>query len=152
MGKLTMLAAAGNFAVVLVLTTGCMTEPPHAEACVDWVRFEDPQDQFDQAALVIIGKPVKQDGETNMYGYTARTYLVEIETVLKGEQGQKTVLISSTPQTCTGGVSYPDGDPLDTNQRVLVFANKQDNKWSTLTPQQGVLPLTGGTPLPFRSS
>jgi hypothetical protein len=69
----------------------------------------DPQDQFDQAALVAVGKPMRQDGETSIYGYTAQTHLVELETIYKGKAGQETVRISSMPQTCTGGESYPNG-------------------------------------------
>ncbi|MDQ1058773.1 hypothetical protein QFZ23_002674 [Arthrobacter globiformis] len=53
------------------------------------------------------------------------------------------------PQTCTGGESYPNGDPLDTNQRVLIFATEQDREWFTMTPDQGVVPFEQGAPLPF---
>ena len=150
MGKLASLATAGI--AVSVLTGACSAEPPSAVACIDWVHFENPQDQFDQAGLVAVGKPVEQQGETNIYGYRARTHLVEVEAVLKGEPRQETLSITSIPQTCTGGVSYPDGDPLDTNQRVLIFATEQDGKWFTITPWQGVIPFSEGSPLPFESS
>lgn len=151
MGKLTTLAIAG--VAVSVLGTGCsLLGPTTAEACVDWVWFQDRQDQFDQAALVVVGKPVRRDGETSIYGYTAQTHLVEIETIFKGAAGQDTLLISSMPKTCTGWESYPNGDPLDTNQRVIIFATEQDNQWFTMTPDQGVIPFEQGTPLPFERS
>jgi hypothetical protein len=151
MGTLARLAVVGL--TVSFLGTGCsLWDPPRAEACVDWVQFEDPQDQFDQAALVAVGEPVRQDGETSIYGYTAQTHLVKIETIYKGKPGQETVRISSMPQTCTGGESYPKGDPLHTNQRVLIFATEQDDEWFTMTPEQGVIPFKQGTPLPFESN
>ena len=114
---------------------------------MDWVRFETPQDQFDNANLVLIGTPLKQTGETSIYGYNARSHQVEIEKVLKGDPVQGPLRIASMPQTC--GRSYPDGDPLDTNQRVLIFAAKQGTEWFTMTPAQGVMPFPKGTKLPF---
>ena len=59
-----------------------------SETCVDWIHFETPQAQFDQAALVVIGKPVRVDGETLIYGYRANVYVLEVETVLKGDSVQ----------------------------------------------------------------
>jgi hypothetical protein len=151
MGKLATLAFLG--VTVSVMGTGCsFLGPTRGDACVDWVRFADRQDQFTQAALVAVGKLVRPDGETSIYGYTAQTHLVEIETIYKGTAEQDAVRISSMPQTCSGGESYPKGDPLDTNQRVLIFAIQQDHKWFTMTPEQGVIPFEQGTPLPFKSS
>ncbi len=120
-----------------------------AVACVDWVRFETPQDQFDQAGLVLIGKSVSRAGETSIYGHKAATHLVEVEQVLKGELGDGDLRISSMPPTCTVGGSYPEGDPLDPNQRVIIFANMQNGEWFTMTPAQGVLPFPQGAELPF---
>jgi len=150
MGKIARVAVAGT--VVFVLGTGCGSGPTTADACVDWVRFEDPQDQFDKAELVAVGKSLRQDGGTSIYGYAARTHLIEIETVLKGQPSTGLVHVSSMPQTCTGGESYPDGDPLDTDQRVLIYATKQADDWFTMTPDQGVFPYEHGSPLPFQSS
>lgn len=118
-------------------------------ACVDWVRFETPQRQYDKAGLVLIGKPVSRAGETRIYGHKATTHLVEVEQVLKGDPGDGNLRISSMPPTCTGGESYPDGDPLDPNQRVIIFATMQGGDWFTMTPAQGVLPFQQGTELPF---
>ena len=118
-------------------------------ACVDWVRFETPQDQYDKAGVVLIGKSVSRAGETSIYGSKATTHLVEVERVLKGDPGDGNLRISSMPPTCTGGETYPDGDPLDTAQRVIIFATKQGGDWFTMTPAQGVLPFQQGTELPF---
>ncbi|MET3172518.1 UNVERIFIED_ORG: hypothetical protein ABIB52_000342 [Arthrobacter sp. UYCu721] len=119
------------------------------QTCVDWVRFETPQEQYDKAGVVLIGKSVSHAGETSIYGSKATTHLVEVEQVLKGEPGDGNLRISSMPPTCTGGESYPDGDPLDTDQRVIIFATKQGGDWFTMTPAQGVLPFQQGTELPF---
>lgn len=118
-------------------------------ACVDWVRFATPQDQYDNAGIVLIGKSVSRAGETSIYGHKATTHLVEVEQVLKGNPGEGNLRITSTPPTCTVGGSYPDGDPLDTAERSIIFASKQGGEWFTITPAQGVLPFQQGTELPF---
>ena len=118
-------------------------------ACVDWVRFANPQDQYDNAGLVLIGKSVSQAGETTIYGHQATTHLVEVEQVLKGNPGDGNLRITSTPPTCTAGVSYPDGDPLDPAERVIIFANNQGGEWFTMTPAQGVVSFPPGSELPF---
>jgi hypothetical protein len=119
-------------------------------ACVDWVWFGTPQDLYDNAGLVLIGKSVSRAGETTIYGHKAMTHLVEVEHVLKGEPREGNLRISSMPPTCNGGESYPDGDPLDPNQRVIIFAQKQGSEWFTMTPAQGVLPFQQGAELPFQ--
>ena len=132
------------------LASGCSLLPPAtSETCVDWVRFETPQAQFDHAALVLIGKPVRADGETLIYGYEANVHLVEVETVLKGDPGPPPLRIASMPPTCSAGVSYPDGDPLERSRRMLIFATKQEGGWFTQTPAQGAVPFETGKPLPF---
>jgi hypothetical protein len=117
-------------------------------ACVDWVRF-DTRDLYDNAGLVLIGTSVSRAGETTIYGHKAMTHLVEVEQVIKGGPRDGNLRISSMPPTCTGGESYPDGDPLDPNQRVIIFAKKQGGDWFTVTPAQGVLPFPQGAELPF---
>lgn len=119
-------------------------------ACVDWVWFKTPQDQYDKAPVVLIGKPEGQVGETKIYGSKATTHLVEVERVLKGDPGEGNIRISSMPPTCTAGDPYPDGDPLDTAERVIIFATKQGAEWFTMTPAQGVLPFPQGSNLPFQ--
>ena len=149
MGKVISLATAVLLAGVL--GTGCGIIPGSgAETCVDWVWFQTPQAQYDQAEMVLIGRSVGSDGETSIYGYEATTHLIEVERVLKGDPGDGSLRISSTPQTCTGGESYPEGDPLQTDKRVIIFATHQGDEWFTMTPAQGVLPLPEGKEPPFR--
>lgn len=143
-----MLAQA--FILSSVLVTGCSILPGSTtETCVDWVHFETPQEQFDNAAMVLIGKPAGRDGETSAYGYKAQTHLVNVEKILKGDPGVGPVRISSMPQTCGNGESYPHGDPLDSSRRMIIFAAKQGGEWFTMTPAQGVLLYDQGTELPF---
>jgi hypothetical protein len=123
--------------------------PSGGFACVDWVQFETPQNQYDNADLVLIGKSVSRVGETSIYGHKATTHLVVVEQVLKGNPGQGNLHIVSTPPTCTVGGSYPEGDPLDTAERVVIFASKQGDEWLTMTPAQGVLPFPQGSESPF---
>jgi hypothetical protein len=118
-------------------------------ACVDWVRFATPQDQYDNADMVLIGKSASRAGETIMFGHKATTHLVEVEQVLKGNPGEGNLRITSTPPTCTMGGSYPDGDPLDTAERVIIFASMQGDEWFTITPAQGVLPFLKAQSFPF---
>ena len=149
MGKVSSMARAA--VLVGLIGSGCGILPGSgAETCVDWVRFETPQEQYDNASLVLIGKSVGSDGATSIYGYKATAHRIEIERVLKGDPGDGPLRISSTPQTCTGGESYPEGDPLQTEQRLIIFANRQGSGWFTMTPAQGVLPLQPGKELPFR--
>lgn len=136
---------------LLVLGTGCSGVPRSvAETCMEWVHFETPQEQFDQATVVLIGKPAGRDGETPVYGYNAQTHLIDVEKVLKGDPGTAPLRISSMPQTCSGDGAYQDGDPLDKSQRMIIFATDLNGEWFTITPTQGALPLDQGKPLPFQ--
>lgn len=142
------LAAIG---LVVFAATGCGLVPGAGTAvCVDWVWFETPQAQFDEAKLVVIGKPVRRDGETAIYGYAGQAHVVEVESVLKGRPGPGPLRIVSMPPTCTGGEVYPDGDPLDTTRRVLIYATEQNDQWFTMTPAQGVVLFDRGARLPFK--
>jgi hypothetical protein len=119
---------------------------------MDRIRFETPQELFDGAALVVVGTPKGREGKTSIYGYSAQVHVVEVETVFKGQTGPGPLFVASTPETCTGGVSYPRGDPLDGQQRMLIYASHQQGGWFTLTPAQGSVPFEQGAALPFRPS
>ncbi|NUU32430.1 hypothetical protein [Arthrobacter sp. C9C5] len=133
-----------------VLLCGCWLVPvTRTDVCVDWVRFETMQQRVEHASAVLVGKPVKGDGEVRSYGYQANVHTVEVEQVLKGGIGADPVRIASMPVTC--GKSYPDGDPLDTGARQLFFLTEQNGEWFTMTPEQGAVPFPPGTPLPFKA-
>lgn len=120
-----------------------------AVSCVEWIRFEKPQDQYNSAPLVLIGKSVSRAGATNIYGSQATTHLIEVEQVLKGTLGDGSLHINSMPPTCTVSETYPEGDPLDTTERIIIFATMQGGEWYTLTPFQGTIPFPEGAELPF---
>lgn len=144
---------AGLGLLACALVSGCGLMPgATTDVCADWVHFTQPQDLFEDAALVVVGTPVRRDGETRIYGYSAQIHQVQIEAVLKGAPQPTSVLIASMPATCTQGVSYPEGDPLDGGRRMLIYANKQDGYWFTMTPDQGAVPFDTGTPLPFATA
>lgn len=117
--------------------------------CVDWVRFDSVQAEFDDASLVVVGKPVREDGTTRVYGYEAQAHLVDVERVLKGDAEEGTLRISSMPQTCGEDEAYPEGDPLDTGESLLIFARDYEGDWYTLTPTQGVHAFDPQADLPF---
>lgn len=51
------------------LIAGCSLLPGSTtEVCVDWVRFETAQEQYEQATLVVIGTPAGTDSDTRIYG------------------------------------------------------------------------------------
>jgi hypothetical protein len=96
-----MAGTAGLVVLLAVLLCGCWLVPvARTEVCVDWVRFETMQQRFDHASAVLVGKPLKKDGEVRIYGYQANVHVVEIEKVLKGNVGHGTVRIASMPVTC----------------------------------------------------
>lgn len=134
-----------------VLLSGCWPVPGAArtDVCVDWVSFETMQQRFDHAGAVLIGKPLKRDGETRSYGYQANVHEVEVEQVLKGGLKFGTVRVAAMPVTC--GKTYPAGDPLDDGDRKLMFLTNQNGEWFTMTPEQGVVRFPAGTPLPFQT-
>lgn len=137
--------------LVCVLTTACGLLPqPRSEACVDWIHFETPQDQFKEASLVVVGTPVGRDGETSIYGYQVQIHLVDIESVYKGNPEPGPLRVASMPLTCTGGISYPEGDPLDGHRRMLIYATRQNGYWFTMTPAQGAVSFEQDEKLPFR--
>jgi len=143
---------AGVGSILCMLGAGCGLLPVStSDVCADWVIFETPQDQLRHATLVVIGTPTGADSETRIYGYTARIHEVEVERVLKGDPEPGPLHIASMPVTCTRGVSYPEGDPLDGHRRMLIYATEQNGFWFTMTPAQGAVPFDSGTPLPFET-
>lgn len=121
--------------------TGCANQPVFI-SCPSWAGFPTPQDKYDAADLVVATSSSTRDGTAPIFGVDAHSYDVAVDEVLKGDSGSETVRISSMPETCTGTGEYPDGDPLDTSDPLLIFANKQDGEWFTLTPLDGTLPYT----------
>jgi hypothetical protein len=140
-----MRAIATSFGIALFLPGLAGCGYASGATCVDWVRFETPQETFDQAELVIVGSGTERDGTESIYDAEAHSYRVDVAEVLKGDLPSGTVRVSSMPVTCTEGSQYPDGDPLDTASDVLIFANRNEGQWFALTPFDGVLPYSQDT-------
>ncbi|WP_028280667.1 hypothetical protein [Arthrobacter sp. H5] len=126
-------------------------------ACVDWVFFATPQSMYDDAKLVAVGRVTDGAGTIDSYvsgGYTgpANTYLFEVEQVLRGEFDDRTLTVGSQPVGCGATNQYPDGDQLDTDERIILFASDHDGPWMTLTSTQGVIPFPEGAGLPFETA
>lgn len=111
-------------------------------SCPSWAGFPTPQEKYDAADLVIVTSSSTRDGTARIFGVDAHAYEVRADEVLKGRVDGGSVRISSMPDSCSGTAEYPDGDPLDTSDALLVFATRQDGEWFTLTPLDGTLPYT----------
>jgi hypothetical protein len=131
-------------ALIALLTftlSGCGDRTASA-SCPSWAGFTTPQDKYDAAELVVATSSSTRDGTAPIFGVDAHSYDIAVDEVLKGGPGSDTVRISSMPDPCSGTAEYPDGDPLDTSDPLLIFATKQDGEWFTLTPFDGTLPYT----------
>lgn len=156
MRRLPRAAAAVVLAAMALGLTACVTAPQSA-SCVDWVLFDSPEDAAADAGAVVIARVDSQDSTATMYGAKVNVWKLEVSTWLKGE-GDDTILVASSPRTCEAGSPYPDGDPLDTDDEVVVFLAKSQGdpapisgytgEWTTITGYQGVIPATaeGGMP------
>ncbi|MFJ6003590.1 hypothetical protein [Arthrobacter sp. NPDC092385] len=146
MGSLT-----ARLAVVLIIATavvGCDSQ--RVASCADWVQFDSVQDRYDEATAVFVASKGEREGTTTIYGVDAHTHSMRVDEVVKGELADEDIRITSMPITCTEGDQYPDGDPLETSDRIIVFANSIDGQWFTLTPDDGTLPYSALTISNFR--
>lgn len=138
---------------MLIVMSGCASERDRgveAETCVSWADLSDPQVAFDEADAVIIGRSSASTEVTNMFGLDAAVHNVDVLQVLKGDLAD-TEAVASTPETCTDGAPYPNGDPLDAEEDLILFLTKQDGDtpWSTMTPFDGAQPAPKDGSLPF---
>jgi hypothetical protein len=145
-----------------------------SEACVDWVHFRTPDEAAADAGVVLRGSVVERDGTAPMFGAEANRWLFDVEKVLArpepsgGVEPPPEVEVSpgdriavvSTPETCSAGGPYPDGDPLDPatgpggpGGSVIVLLSDGDGQGGEgdlhlITPFQGVLVPGAGGSLP----
>lgn len=150
----TRAAAGAAFAVaaaVLLGATGCgLTVFGAPVPCVDWVGFDTPQSAADDADAVVRGTAAGRDGTVRLFGVDAHAWTFEIDEVLSGEVGDAVVRVASTPETCTEGGAYPEGDPLDAASELLLLLDydAEARVWRTITPYAGTVPPApdGGLP------
>ncbi|WP_314254240.1 hypothetical protein [Streptomyces sp. DSM 40907] len=116
------------------------------DACPEWPVYSNPQEALKDADYVVTADVTERVGNEAVFGTEAHAYSVSIKglPVLKGDDiGYSNLKVISTPQKCSGGDPYPDGDPLREGQRVILFLTREDPKgtWRTITPDHGVLPV-----------
>ncbi|WP_405954924.1 hypothetical protein [Streptomyces phaeochromogenes] len=143
---LTPLLAAG----LVACSSASGTE---GEECRDWPAYATPEEALEQADYVITADIVKRVGNETVFDTEAHAYSVSTKglPVLKGDDlGHTDLKVISTPQQCSGGDAYPDGDPLSEKQRVILFLTREGSEglWRTITPEHGVLPASGSDTLP----
>lgn len=131
------------------------------QACASWVRYETPQDMYNEAGLVLVGEVTGRDGEVEVPPggptATARAYSFDVEDVLKSTPDRDiapgdTVRIAAMADGCSPDVEFDDGDQLEVDGRVIFFGREQHGTWMTLTPFQGVLAFPDGSQLPFEAT
>jgi hypothetical protein len=138
--------------------------------CVDWVSFRTPREAAADAGAVLLGTVVERAGTARLFGVDANRWVLDVERVLErpepARQGAEPppelrvsagdrISVVSTPETCTEGGAYPDGDPLDPATGlggddgvviVLLSGAHEAEDPSLLTPYQGVVtPTVDGT-------
>lgn len=137
-------------AVAALVATASLTGCVRVEGCPGWVDFETPQDMYDGAQVVLLGRPTSDAGDRDVFGRPAAVHRVLVADVLKGELEADLVEVASTPVTCSGeNDAYPDGDPLDVEGEVILFLTDSEGGWRLMTPFDGVLPIPDDGVLPF---
>ena len=100
--------------------------------------------------MVVVGTVAGTAGERAYYQETAPVHHFAVETVLKGQLDSDEIEVASPPQTCNGpGGPFPDGDPLETDQRVQLFLFEEEGEYRLITPYDGVEAAPEGQPLPW---
>lgn len=144
------LVRAAVTTLLLATVGGCTTVFDGAETCVSWVDFATPADAWVRADLVVVGRVVADAGSERVYGTSARVHRVEVDRVLSGDPPAREMDVVSVPVTCETGGPYPNGDPLDVDDPVVVFLHHDQDadRWWTLTPRHGVVPATADGDVP----
>ena len=136
------------------ILTSCSVLAPQVGVCVSWIDVSDPQTAYDESEAVVIGTLEATKETVSLYGIQAAVHELTISEVVKGDVEQTpTIRVASTPVTCTGGDTYPEGDPLDVEGEQIVFLNspEPDGAWQLLTPYNAVLPAKADGTLPFET-
>jgi hypothetical protein len=138
--------------------------------CVDWVSFESPREAAAGADAVLLGTVVEQAGTVELFGVDANRWVFDVEHVLERPEPVRDgadrppglpvsagdrISVVSTPETCTDGGAYPEGDPLDPatglggedGAVIAILSGAEGTEdLSLITPYQGVVtPVADGT-------
>ncbi|WP_250445472.1 hypothetical protein [Actinotalea sp. C106] len=144
-------APAAASVLAMVGLAGCA--PSGTQTCVDWVDFASPADALVDAELAVTGEVLEAIDTAELYGVQATVWSVRVtDAPLVGDPPEADeIRVISTPVTCTGDEIYPEGDPLDTaDPLVLVLtSDAADGDWRTITPRQGAVPAGPDGELPL---
>ncbi|MEP7765154.1 hypothetical protein [Sanguibacter sp. 25GB23B1] len=134
-----------------IATAGC-TVFGEAGTCISWAPFATPGEALDNAELTVTARILDRDGTAHLYDTDAHVWTMTTDGLapLRGEAPSETVRVISTPVTCEDGGPYPDGDPLDTDDTLVLFLTRDQagDDWRTLTPRQGTVPAGPAGELP----
>ncbi|WP_125775893.1 hypothetical protein [Antribacter gilvus] len=114
--------------------------------CLDWGVYDTPGEAAEGATVVVRASVVRDDGTERLWGVRANRWVIEVDEVISGDMADvaagEELTVVSTPRTCTAGNElYPAGDPLDTEDEVIVLV-EDDTRFDvvrTLTPYDGVV-------------
>lgn len=124
-------------------TAGC-TAFGERGTCVSWMPFTTPAEALDYAELAVTVRVLARDGTAHLYDTDAHVWEVTTDgrAAVRGDAPSETLRVISTPVTCEEGGTYPEGDPLDTDDTLVLFLTRDQagDDWRTLTPRQGSLP------------
>ena len=144
--KLLALATAAG--LVVAGLSGCGS---YTSACVDWVDFVTPADAAADAQYVLVGSVVGSAPNRHLFYLPAPVHRFVVDEVLKGDlSAGDEIEVASVPQTCNGEAgAFPEGDPLETDQRVEIFLFEEDGEFRLITPFDGVELAPEGEALPW---
>ncbi|MFM9455617.1 hypothetical protein ACSCB1_38165 [Streptomyces europaeiscabiei] len=143
--------------ILLVGLTACSsaTADDGPDDCGDWPVYATPREALEQADWVVTADVGREVGSETVNGAEAHVYSVRTMglPLYKGDAvGHENLKVISTPQKCSAGDPYPEGDPLLDQKRAILFLTREGTEglWRTITPTQGVLPATGDAKFPDR--
>jgi hypothetical protein len=136
------------FAGALVLVSGALTGCVSG-GCPGWHDYSDPGERFRDSALVVVGTAEPPGWWPELFSDDA-VYDIRVERGLKGDVDEGDVLrVESISDHCAE-TPFPDGDPLDTDDLVVVFLfERPGGGLRTLTPFSAVTPVDSADELPF---
>lgn len=133
-------------------TAGCTAFGSRSMTCTSWVPFATPAEALDNAELTVTARILDHEESVNLYGADAHVWEVTTDgrAALRGDAPSETLRVISTPVTCEEGGPYPEGDPLDTDDTLVLFLTRDQagDDWRTLTPRQGSLPAGSAGEMP----
>ena len=119
---------ASAVCTVLALS-GCTST---TDTCVLWADYSTPQEKYDAATLVVVGRALPATSEQTLYGESVPRHEFIVTDVLKGEAPDP-LWVSPAPVTCSGSVATA---PLDTQATVILFLTRTDGVWHSITPRR----------------